>query len=70
MRKQILTISFISYIFLLTFNVISQPIREKNEPENIIIRNVNFFGNNAIETKLLNTVLGVSQGQRFNQSQL
>ncbi len=70
MRKQILTISFISYIFLLTFNVISQPIQEKNEPENIIIRNVNFFGNNAIETKLLNTVLGVSQGQRFNQSQL
>ncbi len=70
MQNQLLILSIIYNIFIFTINVISQPIQEENKPEFIFIRNVNFHGNSAIETKLLHTLLGISPGQKFNQTQL
>ncbi|MGQ9611116.1 MAG: POTRA domain-containing protein, partial [bacterium] len=68
MKNQVLIFSIILFIFI--YNVISLPIQEENNSEFVFIHNINFHGNSAIETKLLNTLLGISPGQRLNQTQL
>lgn len=68
MKNQVLIFSILLFIFI--FNVISLPIQEENNSEFVFIRNINFHGNNAIETKLLNTLLGISPGQKLSQTQL
>ncbi len=70
MQNILLIISIIFNLFFLTFSTISQPIQEEKEIEKVFIRNINFIGNTVIEDKSLNTLLGISPGQVFSQTQL